>query len=220
MKRTVVVGILMGAFLLGSAAPAHALLIYQKPAFKGRVIDAGTKEPIEGAVVVTVYWKKTAGPAESYESIINVRETLTNKDGEFSIPSYTTVIQPLSWTSRVDFIIFKPGYGRFPDGQVYPPRDWLMRASFSDPYLGFWEEFFGGETGVAKEISVTEMKVGAEWRKEKVVFGLVELPRLRTREERLRATPSAPGDYRSQELPLLFKAINEERRRFNLKDVR
>ncbi|MBI3583826.1 MAG: hypothetical protein HY096_07745, partial [Nitrospinae bacterium] len=34
--------------------PSHALwwMVYHKPAFKGKVIDAETKKPIEGAVVV------------------------------------------------------------------------------------------------------------------------------------------------------------------------
>ena len=42
-----------------------------------------------------------------------MREALTDKNGEFYIPSYTTIIQPLSWETLVTFIIFKPGYGSF-----------------------------------------------------------------------------------------------------------
>ena len=73
-------------------------LIYHKPAFKGKVIDAETKEPIEGAVVVVVYKKHSliSGPGGGYSSVIKVKEILTDKNGEFYFPSYTTVIQPNS----------------------------------------------------------------------------------------------------------------------------
>ena len=41
-------------------------LIYHKPAFRGRIIDAETKKPIEGAVVVAKY--------------VNVNLKLTHRD--------------------------------------------------------------------------------------------------------------------------------------------
>ncbi len=42
------------AFSISIAAPSHAFIwmIYHKPAFKGKVIDAEAKESIEGAVLV------------------------------------------------------------------------------------------------------------------------------------------------------------------------
>src|SRR3989338_7708901 len=101
---------LVFVFLLSSRSFA-GWLIYHKPEFKGKVIDAETKEPIEGAVVVVVYNKHTliSGPGGGHSSVIKVKETLTDKKGEFYFPSYTTLIQPNSIEDNAEFIIYKPG---------------------------------------------------------------------------------------------------------------
>ena len=98
---------------LSLCIPAHASwLIYHKPEFKGKVIDAETKEPIKGAVVVVIYNKHTliSGPGGGYTSVIKVKEALTDKNGEYYFPRYTTVIQPNSIEDSAEFIIYKPGY--------------------------------------------------------------------------------------------------------------
>lgn len=94
-------------------------LIYHKPAFRGKIIDAGTKEPINGVVVSIFYEAHLMGPAGGGTYIINVKEMLTDKKGEFYIPSYTTLIQPLSIEAEVDFIIYKPAYGSFPKDHTF-----------------------------------------------------------------------------------------------------
>lgn len=169
-------------------------LVFHKPAYKGKVIDVDTKEPIEGAVVVAVYNKYPiiSGPAGGSAKIINVQEALTDKDGMFQIPSYTTTIPPLSREDYTVFIIFKPGY-----------------ASVSNLNL---EDYLSKGTG--KEIELP-------WRyneeiKFKFMPGVVALPMLKRREERLWAMPGAPTGYRAKDLPLLFKVTNEENRRFGL----
>ncbi len=87
-------------------------MFYHAPTFKGTLLDVDTKQPIEGAVVVAQYEKETMNifGGGSGNTIINVREALTDRDGKFRIPSYTTVIDPFSWQSDMMFIIFKPGY--------------------------------------------------------------------------------------------------------------
>src|SRR3989338_394599 len=139
------------------SVPSHAWLIYHKPEFKGKVIDSETKEPIEGAVVVVTYSKTVFRfMPETGDVIIEVKETLTDKDGNFSIPSYTTMIDPLAWESHADFIIFKPGYGSFPDWRVSPPQMWLHNvppgnSRYYDWNLSF-EEFFSGKVWEEKEM--------------------------------------------------------------------
>ena len=199
--------LIIGYMFINGATKSYAggWLIYSKPEFKGKVIDAETKEPIEGAVVVAVYSKQAIRIApESVGITINVKETLTDKNGNFHIPSYTTIIDPFSWSKEVTLIIFKPSYGSFPHGRVYPPKGMETR----------YEEFFSGEIGEVKEVWITEpWKVGADHKKEKVTFGIVELPQLKTREERLKAKNSADifgADFSTKELPLLYKAISEE----------
>lgn len=179
-------------------------MIY-KPAFNGKVMDTETKEPIEGAVVVAVYNKSTMGlGAGSVSGIVNVREALTDKGGMFQIPSYTTIIQPFSWATSATFIIFKPGYGSFPNYRIKPSME------LSNPAI---EIFFSEEIG--KEV---EMIVGDGWwekYKDKVTFGIVELPKLKTREERLKATPSHLTD--ESKTPILNRLIDEEDHNLGLK---
>lgn len=174
-------------------------LIYHKPEFKGKVIDAETKESIEGAVVVAIYKKHTliSGPGGGYTSIIKVRETLTSNKGEFYIPSYTTIIQPNSIEDTAEFIIYKPGYGSYPDLQTSPP-------GVVGP-----EKFFSKNYGTSETVQIEHKII-------QFTLGIVELPKLKTRDERLRAIPATPTDYRSKELPLLYKAMNEENKRFGL----
>jgi hypothetical protein len=53
--------------------------------FKGKVIDADTKEPIEGAVVVASWLEERADIAGSTSELKDVKETLTDKNGEWMI---------------------------------------------------------------------------------------------------------------------------------------
>lgn len=205
LKKCLIVFLMAILFSIGSATPSHAWLIYHKPEFKGKVIDAETKEPIEGAVVVAVYRKKAIriGP-ESVSITMDVREALTDKDGIFYIPSYTTIIDPLAWEKAVNFIIFKPGYGSFPNWRVSPPKG--METDF--------EEFFSRDFGIEKEVLWSEpYKVGAESNKIRATFGIVELPKLKTREERLnKGLPSIPGPgIPSSKMKNLIRLSNEER---------
>lgn len=187
-----------------TSIPTYAgWLIYHKPEFKGKVIDSETKGPIEGSVVVAIYKKHPiiSGPAGGSASIVEIKETLTNEKGEFFFPPYTTFIQPLAKEWRTDFIIYKPGYGCYPGLQVKPPK-------FLDP-----EKFFSGELGTKEEIQQGSKVMLVE-------SGIVEIPPLKTKSERLNATPGTPSQITSEELPLLFNAINSERKRFGLGEVK
>lgn len=110
MRATYILLILV--FMIAYTPICHASwLIYHKPEYRGRVVDIDTGQPIEGAVVIAMYQKETlAPPVEPKSSVIHVKETLTDKDGRFTFPSYTTIIQPFSWSYDVSFLIFKQGY--------------------------------------------------------------------------------------------------------------
>lgn len=94
--------------------------IYYEPAFKGKVIDAETKEPIEGVTVSVDYFKTVFGFADSFTVDYDKRETLTDKNGEFYIPSYIAInLNPLTWFGGYSLkAIGKPGYRE--DFQVCP----------------------------------------------------------------------------------------------------
>lgn len=200
MKSSVIGFAIMGLMATAGAAEA-GWLIYNKPALAGRVVDAETKAAIEGAVVVVTYEKSTVGVPHSYTSIIKVRETVTDKNGEFHIPAYWTLIQPLSVESLVRVLIYKPGYGNFPEQQIVPGGI----APIDD------ETFFSRPIGTEGQLSLwVATPSGPEPHVTEVTFGIVELPRLTSREERLKSIPSLPSWDRLEEQRELIRAINHE----------
>ncbi len=84
--------------------------------YMGKVVDAETKEPIEGAVVfmeVTTVTGTLAGAAHHYAGF---QEALTDGNGEFHIELRVTAIKPGHvWEPYPNLYVFKPGYGVFPD---------------------------------------------------------------------------------------------------------
>jgi len=187
MKRSVTIIILMVIIWFAFSSSAYAWLYYSKPEFRGSVIDAQTKQPIEGAVVVVLYYKYEFNwPGGGSSVPMNAKETLTDNKGEFYFPPYKTMISPLSGGSYADFIIFKPGYKAIEkdmigkEGEVkYVERDTLY--SYKGP------------------------------------LGLVELEKALTRKERLDTMPSPPTNYTSKEVPILIKILNEEDKNLGLK---
>jgi hypothetical protein len=180
-------------------------IIYHKPVFQGKVIDAETKEPLEGAVAVVTYNKKIMGFGHGGTVILDVRETLTNKDGIFHIPSYTTIMSPLARESRASFVIFKPGYSGFSPSIL--PKD--------------EEVFFSEDFEKHREVELLSGSVrnrnGPRLYKFTVIFGVVELTKLKTRAEMSKRMLGFPTDYGAKELPLLYKAYKDEQSSFNLK---
>jgi len=82
--------------------------------YKGKVIDADTKEPIEGAVVLVVYINFYPSVAGSISSTGDAQETLTDKNGEFKIPWKVNLYGDAKFIPDGEVIIFKPGYGVLP----------------------------------------------------------------------------------------------------------
>lgn len=182
-------------------------LIYHKPEFRGKVIDTETKEPIEGAVVVVAYYKIFYYIVDTSTDVIEARETLTDKNGEFYFPSYTTVIGPFSGEKHVSFIFYKAGYSSYPvspKGLTAPSEETFFSKRIGDS--GVLE----GSLLFYKDAMIN------------VTFGVVELSKVKTREERLKTIPiwptESPGVKRAQELPLLYKAIFDEDKRLGLRE--
>lgn len=185
-------------------------LLFHKPAFRGKVIDAETKEPIEGVVVVSVYNKYFCGfGAGGGSEVVKVKETLTDENGKFFFSSYSTIILPFLKEDYTTFIKYKPGYGRLPHNRIHS----LSRVSLDQKEKYFFAENF------LKKGKVKVLEFGKRNSVRKVTFGVVEQMPLKTREERLRAVPGRPPGYMAKELPLLHKAINKERIGFGLKPV-
>ena len=175
--------------LVNFTSPASAFF---EP-YQGKVIDADTKEPIEGAVVVAI-WTREAPYFPSGESVAfkKARETTTDKNGEFSIkPYHHYSLRPLSklWLS---WVIFKPGYASFSPGSY--PRHPKVRPKGISPN-GLTSKIFRPYT-------------------------VVELPKLKTRQERRKYRVTLPGQSVSaKKIPLLIHAYNSERVSLGLRPV-
>ncbi len=203
MKKIITLLILIILTISLPAAYAGSIF-YNKPEFKGRIIDAETKEPIEGAVAVVLYdkWAMIGGPGGPSSYTFHAKETLTNNEGEFSLPSYSSLTLS-SMDAGVRFIFYKPGFmAGYGPANISP----LLEEAY----------FSTGNVGEEMEIAAKtfDKRSYIKW---KGPVGIVELKKARTREERLRSMPSPPTDFTSNELPIFIKIINDEGHNLGLK---
>lgn len=172
------------------------------PEYRGKILDAETKEPIVGAVAVVYYDRDMliGGPGGPGSYIFHAKERLTDEKGEFTFPSYTS-LHLISEGGCASFIFFKPGYMA-----SYGPEV-LENCYMTQDY------FTTDEAGKIGEVRAK----GGRPAIYQGPLGIVELRKAKTREEILMGSPGAPSsEFRSNKLPLLFKAINEDRKRRGL----
>lgn len=96
---------ILGLFLLLSACYGG---------IPGKVVDAETGKPIEGAVVL-VEWDIIKGFGLSYTERYKVFETVTNEDGWFTFPG---VLNPL--VNSPNLVIYKKGYFGWREDYTFP----------------------------------------------------------------------------------------------------
>jgi hypothetical protein len=159
--------------------------------YSGKIIDTDTKEPIEGAVVVASWVKARATIAGDDTNFYDVKETLTDKEGRWTIegrkgncgallPSALKLVG-ISCIRKPTFIVFKPGYCSWPEGFGVNVCKTMRRYDY-------------GTSEIA------------------------ELPKLTNREDRLRVMPSPVSGQGAWEKQNEFiKMINEERKNLGLK---
>jgi len=88
--------------------------------YRGQVIDADTRAPLVGAVVVAYWPRDRIFPFHSVMEHYAVREVLTDADGRFVINSEEIEERAPKLTLYPSFLIFMPGYGAFPRLQKAP----------------------------------------------------------------------------------------------------
>ncbi len=82
--------------------------------YLGKVVDAETKEPIEGAVVFMGCSTVTGNPGGATTHYADFAEVLTDENGEFYIELRATTFRPGHLWGSSYVSVFKPGYGVFP----------------------------------------------------------------------------------------------------------
>lgn len=100
---------LLAVFLiLAGMASGCAYIVRYDGTYQGKVVDADTREPIEGAIVLGTWYTESPTVAGAHTDYYDARETATDKNGAFTIPG-----QGLRIMSRIlpmDVMIFKAGY--------------------------------------------------------------------------------------------------------------
>lgn len=115
----------LGAIFLAMAACSVPVprVIVAAP-FKGKVIDAETKKPLVGAVVLVDWNLEAPGIAHGpIERFLAAEETLTGDEGEFVIGKWSPQATiPGTWVGDPHFVIYSPGYGPYPMHGVPPVK--------------------------------------------------------------------------------------------------
>jgi hypothetical protein len=88
--------------------------------YRGQVIDAETRAPLVGAVVVAYWPRDRIYPFHSVMEHYAVREVVTGADGRFVIEAGDIEEDAPKRTLHPRFLIFMPGYGSFPLLQKAP----------------------------------------------------------------------------------------------------
>jgi hypothetical protein len=88
--------------------------------YRGQVIDAETKAPLAGAVVVALWWRNRVYPFHSVAEHYAVRETVTDAEGRFSLDANEVEEGAPRRTYHPEFLIFQPGYGSYPRKHMSP----------------------------------------------------------------------------------------------------
>jgi hypothetical protein len=107
MRKILLILILTSLVLSVTSCYGFAVVRKDGP-YEGRVIDADTGEPIEGVVVLGKWSTEIITPGGATHNFYDAQETVTDKDGEFSIEGLGLKI--LSNVIPMDVLIFKAGY--------------------------------------------------------------------------------------------------------------
>ena len=104
------------AFLFTFGSPTDAMA----QTYRGKVVDAETGQPLEGAVFVIVWNKKTAISMNGSRSFHSAKEALTDAKGEFSVNGSPGIDwNPFTYVlGDPRIVIYMPDYGPFPVGHL------------------------------------------------------------------------------------------------------
>jgi hypothetical protein len=110
MVKATLFGLLLVSGLGACAAPGS----YTADNLDARVVDAETKQPIAGVVVVASWTLTRASTMEpSYVGSVKSEEAITDESGRFHLAGWGPIPRPRSGILDVldpEFVLFKPGY--------------------------------------------------------------------------------------------------------------
>ncbi|MEK6697815.1 MAG: carboxypeptidase-like regulatory domain-containing protein [Nitrospirota bacterium] len=114
MKKIILVILMLVSFtilLSGCFYPACCVRpIQYDGAYKGKVIDADTGDPIEGVVILGTWDTVFSGVAGGVSEYYDAKETVTDRNGEFTLPGVGLRLNIINKLDSVYVLMFKTGY--------------------------------------------------------------------------------------------------------------
>jgi hypothetical protein len=166
--------------------------------YRGRVIDADTRKPIQGVVVLGTWYKVTVTPGGGVSRYYDAAETVTDKNGEFEVKGLGLLrlrnIEPMH------VLIFKAGYEYIGSGAWVGLRSvgWEGREEIYDPRL-------------KRKVSmpVFDQKRKVTWDGDRAIIPLRKV----TMEERKKDPlypPMPPSESPLRKVALMIREINKD----------
>ena len=114
----------------------------------GRVIDAETRQPIEGAVIM-VEWTKTHGLGEHWTESYKVVEAISEKDGTVKIGGcyYPFVNAP-------NMVVYKKGYAAWNNDYIFPKYEKRTDFKWGNGYVFRLNKFLNGYSYVEHQLFI------------------------------------------------------------------
>ncbi|MHA2219794.1 MAG: hypothetical protein ACXACY_28145, partial [Candidatus Hodarchaeales archaeon] len=164
MKKKLLLGLYICiAIILLANIIGKGWIVYHERTFEGKVIDAETKEPIEGAVVKAIYNIEFYFITVSGTHSVDAEEVLTNKDGTFYVsPNIFLYLYPFAHKTDTEFTIYKQGYESFEQGQLISRKGTLSIAAISPSTIGYLEQDTKTINGKVFEVGTKKTKTYPE----------------------------------------------------------
>lgn len=164
--------------------------------YKGKVIDADTREPIEGVVVLGTWSRETPTAGGAVHTYYDAQETVTDKNGEFEIKGQGLLI--MSNIIPMDVLIFKAGY-EYDSGpwRGLTGRGWIGNEESYDPV---------SKTKVTRPVFDPKIKVKREGDK-----AIIPLKKLTMEERKKKGGPPIPlSEAPLKKVILMLREIDKD----------
>lgn len=133
--RIAAIALILLGLSLASNRSIYWFFYFDGP-YYGRVVDAETGVPLEGAAVAGI-WKFEHLYFKSIYTFANAKETTTGRDGKFKLPlTFAFTLYPISLLGKMELLVFKPGYDSHPPAirRKTNKPEWVAYISESGVY--------------------------------------------------------------------------------------
>lgn len=172
--------VLIMAMIAGTLILLSLFLSYQS-SIKGRVIDAETGKPIEGAVVL-VEWTKTKGFGLTYTESYKAAEAVSDKEGKFTLPGCYS-----PFVNEPNVTIYKKGYVAWSSRWIFPDYRNMENITWKNEYVVKMQRFSENESHDKHEdFIMSSINSSLNIESKKILFDAFEWERELALQERLR----------------------------------